>query len=93
MKIFVLIFLILSFAVPIYAGDYEDGMAAGRKGDFKTAVEKFKLAGEQGHPMAQFTLGLLYGAGRGVTQDKKESVKWYRRAAEQGHAVAQFAPQ
>jgi TPR repeat protein len=40
--------------------------------------------------MAQGNLGLLYGAGRGVTQDYKEAVKWYRLSAEQGNAEAQL---
>ena len=78
-------------SVPVYAGDYEDGIAAGRKGDFKTLVKKLKLAADSGHAQAQFTLGLLYGTGKGVQQNKKESVKWYHKAAEQGHAPAQYS--
>ena len=44
---------------------------------------------EQGYADAQFSLGIMYGQGQGVTQDYKEAVKWYTKAAEQGYAEAQ----
>ena len=47
------------------------------------------MAAEQGDASAQFNLGVMYGNGRGVTQDYAEAVRWYRLAAEQGNAVAQ----
>ena len=65
----------------VFADDYEDGRAAGRKGDCKTLVEKLRLSAEQSHPKAQFTLGVLYGGGKCVKQDDKESVRWYHKAA------------
>ena len=38
------------------------------------------------HSRARFTLGVMYGEGRGVPQDYAEAARWYRRAAEQGDA-------
>ena len=58
--------------------------------DYKTAVQWFRRAAEQGHAMAQFNLGLMYDKGEGVPQDYKTAAQWYRRAAEQGNAMAQF---
>ena len=48
-----------------------------------------ELAG-QGHPVAQFNLGIHFDQGLGVAQDFAQAAKWYRLAAQQGHAGAQF---
>ena len=53
-------------------------------------VEACRNAAEQGHALAQFRLGFMYGTGSGVPQDDGEAVKWYRLAADQGGALAQF---
>ena len=37
--------------------------------DYKTALRWFKFGAEQGNVNAQFSLGILYGNGFGVTQD------------------------
>ena len=81
--------LVLSFAA--YAGDFEEGKAAYEKGDFVTAIAKFKLAAEAGDANAQYRLGFEYewGNKRGTTQNLKEAAKWYRLAAGQGNAHAQ----
>ena len=47
------------------------------------ATEQYRLAAELGDAQAQFSLGFLYGEGRGVAQDDAEAVKWYRLAAKQ----------
>ena len=49
------------------------------------------LAAGQGHPPAQYNLGLLYFRGRGVRGDDAQAATWYRRAAEKGYAPAQGA--
>jgi hypothetical protein len=58
--------------------------------DYAEAVRWCRKAAEQGHPGAQFQLGVMYEMGLGVTQDWAEAVRWYRKAAEQGDAHAQF---
>ena len=52
-------------------------------------VEACRTAAEQGDAEAQFSLGVMYDNGEGVSQDYAEAVKWYRLAAEQGLASAQ----
>ena len=52
-------------------------------------VEACRTAAEQGDAEAQFSLGVMYYYGEGVSQDYGEAVKWYRLAAEQGLASAQ----
>ena len=56
----------------------------------KTNFDNCLVEAEQGDAFAQFSLGVMYGNGMGVTQDYKEADKWYRKAAEQGNAEAQF---
>ena len=58
--------------------------------DYQEAVKWYRLAAEQGHNMAQHTLGLAYDKGEGVPQDYQEAVKWYRLAAEQGNDASQW---
>jgi TPR repeat protein len=43
----------------------------------------------QGYEGAQYTLGVMYAQGLGVTKDSAEAVKWFRAAAAQGVAAAQ----
>ncbi len=45
---------------------------------------------QQGHPVAQFNLGVKYDFGQGVEKDPVQAVRWYRLAAAQGHGGAQF---
>ncbi len=61
-------------------------MAAYQRGDYATAIRKFRPLAEQGNAEAQFNLGGMYRQGRGVPQDDAEAMKWYRKAAEQGDA-------
>uniref|UniRef100_UPI000382E129 tetratricopeptide repeat protein n=1 Tax=Marinobacter gelidimuriae TaxID=2739064 RepID=UPI000382E129 len=39
----------------------------------------------------QYSLGIMYGNGHGVSQDYAEAAQWYRRAAEQGTVDAQLS--
>jgi TPR repeat protein len=68
-----------------------DAMTAYQKGDFATAVSLFQPLAEDGDPVAQVDLGLMYNNGQGVTRDYEQAVKWYRLAAEQGNADGQAA--
>ncbi len=54
------------------------------------AAEWYRKAAEQGHPLAQSKLGLLYASGDGLPQDDVEAVFWCLKAAEQGIADAQL---
>jgi hypothetical protein len=70
-----------------YSADFDKGMEAYGKGDYKTALEEWRP--HQGYASALYNLALMYRNGEGVPKDDKEAVKWYRLAAEQGHASAQ----
>jgi len=82
--------LVLSLIVaPVYADDYQEGLDAYNRKDYKTAFEMLKPLAEQGNAMAQSRLGLMYQTGRGTPKDMKKTIEWYRRAADQGNANGQ----
>jgi uncharacterized protein len=74
---------------PAAADPLEDASAAARFGDYATALALFRTAANQGNTYAQYSLGIMYVKGQGVTQDYAEGVKWIRLAAEKGLAIAQ----
>ena len=55
----------------------------------REAAKWYFDAARQGHADAEYGLGLMFLAGKGVVQDQAEAQKWIRRAAEHGHAGAQ----
>lgn len=71
------------------AANFKQGIEAYTKGDYATALEKFKPLAEDGHAQSQYNLGVMYRQGQGVPQDDKEAVAWWTKAAEQGHTDAQ----
>ena len=72
-----------------FAGPYEDGIAAARRGDYGTAAQLWKQLADNGMAEAQNNLGSLYARGAGVKQDDVEAARLYRAAAEQGLGEAQ----
>ena len=83
-----LTFLFL-FSGSVYGNDFQDGLEALIRNDYKEAVRLWKPLAEQGDARAQFSLGYMYSNGQGVPQDYKEAVRLYRLSAEQGNAYAQ----
>lgn len=59
-------------------------------GDYEKAAKLYNPLAKGGNAEAQYNLGMMYRAGRGVLRDAKEASKWYQLAAEQGHPLAQF---
>lgn len=59
-------------------------------GDYEKAAKLYSPLAKDGNAEAQYNLGMMYRAGRGVPRDIKEAAKWYRLAAEQGNPLAQF---
>lgn len=61
------------------------------KRDISQAVVWFKAAADRGNADAQFDLGLLYQAGKGVTQSDATAMQWFRLAADKDNPEAQDA--
>jgi uncharacterized protein len=70
--------------------DFQDGVDAYKRQDYKTAYKLFLQLAEQGVIEAQYNLGQMYYEGQGVPQDYQEAVRLYRLSAEQGYAKAQY---
>ena len=43
-----------------------------------------------GDAKAQYSLGVAYANGYGVSEDKSEAMRWWRKAADQGYIKAEF---
>jgi len=56
--------------------------------DHAGALPWYRQAAQAGEPCAQYDLGRLYHAGRGVRQDQATAREWITRAAIQGHRGA-----
>ncbi len=63
---------------------FQAGLDAYERGDYETALKEFRPLAEQGHPLAQATLGLLYAEGQGVPQDDVLAHMWMNLAAAKG---------
>ncbi|MDR1486999.1 MAG: hypothetical protein LBT62_03235 [Deltaproteobacteria bacterium] len=49
------------------------------------------MAADEGHPTAQYALGLMYYDGKDVPLDRDKALELIRASAEQGYAPAQNA--
>jgi hypothetical protein len=87
---FPIIALLALFPITAQALEFEDGLAAYKRGELKHAVRIFTMLAERGDPPAQFALGMLYDKGNGVERDNARAAEWYTRSAESGYARAQL---
>lgn len=60
------------------------------KQDNQTAFNYFKKAADQGNPVGQSGLGLMYLHGRGVPKDYQKALKYFTQAADQGWVDGQL---
>jgi len=80
--------IIMLFSFAAFSG-VDEGKKAFSAGNYKKAVDEFRISAEQGNSEAQLMLGLMYG--HFWQKDEKESAKWIKKAAEQGQPDAQNA--
>jgi TPR repeat protein len=73
-----------------YAETAQSGLQAFRRHDYGRAAAALEPLAEQGDPLAQTYLGLMYATGRGVPQDYALAAHWYRKAADCGIPLAQL---
>ncbi len=76
------------FAVLPAAADYQAGVDAYQRRDFKAAFDEFLAAAQAGDPVAQNALGALYNHGLGVDVDNAQAAFWYQKAADQNYPMA-----
>jgi TPR repeat protein len=59
--------------------------------DMDMAVDLFEMAADEGHPTAQYVLGLMCYDGKDVPLDRDKALELIRASAEQGYGTAQNA--
>ena len=69
---------------------FAEGLAAYDGGDFRSALETWRVLAQGGHAEAQVALAGLYMDGQGAPVSTRDAIHWYRRAAQAGHPVAQL---
>ena len=79
--------LLWVFTLPVYAQDFNKGMAAYKSGNFSIAIEEWEPLAKDGNAFAQYNLGIVYDYDFG---DYKKAVKWYSLSAAQGLNAAQL---
>ena len=68
--------------------DYQTGVEAYSKGDFRTALNEWLPLAEGGDATAENAVGALYDHGLGVDEDDAAAVHWYQLAADQNLPLA-----
>lgn len=88
-------------ATPVDSGDmFENGSAAlcnladkyehgkGVAQDLKLARQGYMRSAAMGNCVAQYSLGMMYAAGRGVPRDPELAATWLHKSAQQGYEPA-----
>ena len=96
MKRISIIFIAIACSVSMLAQSYNPGEKEYEKynnlyekyGICDSAIYYLKKAAEAGHAKAQFSLGMKYRNGKGVTQDYQKGFYWILKSANQGYAHA-----
>ncbi len=79
--------VVVLVAAPAWA-DFEVGKEAYDRGDYATALTKFRPLAQQGDATAQYNLGVMYSRGYGVTKDDVLAHLWLNLAAVRGLETA-----
>lgn len=70
------------------AADVKAGVDAWSRGEYRKAVDIWRVDANAGDADAQFNMGQAYRLGRGVPVDLPMAEAWFRKAALQGHVEA-----
>ena len=62
-----------------FADTFETAVRAYTTGDYGTALRIIRPLAEQGHPGAQFRLGMMFDNGLGVPKDPVQAEYWYNQ--------------
>ena len=86
--IFTVVLLTFMVSTPILA-NYDKGLAALKKHDYKTAFSEWKKLAEKGDAHIQSTIAVMLHTGTGVKKNYEKAFYWYKKAALQGVTAAQ----
>jgi len=76
--------LTIALTGPTALADSDPAAVAAANGDYATAAQLWMQRAQKGDAVAEYNLGRLYRAGRGVPQDMARASQWFRKAAHQG---------
>lgn len=71
-----------------FAASTDKAVEAMQKGDFKTAKRELAPLVEKNDPNAQFLMGMMYDAGKGVAQDQSKAIDLLSKSAAQRNTRA-----
>jgi uncharacterized protein len=74
--------LLLAVCACSDSSDYEKGMAAYHREDYKSAFRHMQKGASLGDPDAAYELGHLYSHGHGTQEDQIAAQQWYKKAAD-----------
>lgn len=69
---------------------FREGVALYESGDYTAAARAWHGPAQRGHTGAQFSLGVAYATGNGVSTSLERAIHWWRSAAAQDHVGAQL---
>ncbi len=81
---------IVILATGLWSGEFDTAVTEYNQGNYIKALDAFYVLAKEGHPKAQFNVGLIYANGKGVNKDSYQAMVWYKKAAKQGNAAAQY---
>lgn len=82
-RFFLLFFFNFCF-VPLAYADRSQALAAHNRGDFAVAVKLWQQLANEGDPVAEYNLALMYQRGEGAIQDSNLAKYWLSMAARHG---------
>ncbi|MBT5185270.1 MAG: sel1 repeat family protein [Kordiimonadaceae bacterium] len=82
---------ILMSLVSASFADIDRAKQAFDEGDYNYAYDEYLMDAENGHPEAQFYMGVLYFNGVGTKKDLTEALRWYKLSARKGFPIAQHS--
>lgn len=76
---------------PARTQDFDKGMAAYKRGQYKAAHAEFQPLAAAGNGDAQYRMGIIYTLGRGIDRDAEQAEHWFLKASKQGHTGALYS--
>lgn len=90
LMVFLCLFSCTCATLTVAAENYNSGAFYFAKGDYLTAISIWAPLAQQGHPAAQYSMGLLYDQGKGVKKDPKRALQYFQFAVKQNLPAAQY---
>jgi len=88
--IWVAVILLAFFAIKQFPARNQVALGAYHNGEYATAFRLWRKMARNGDSTAQYNIGALFAAGKGVAASRDKAQKWFLLSAENGNAAAQF---